>query len=103
MWSQKELDSIFARTGLAPPSAFLQAAVAMRLDVPSLFEGGDAADQCDALSFHNVCWENLGGLAMMYIAFLPFWQVNNQLAAGFNACRPRFFGCVCVLGILVND
>ena len=38
MWSQKELNSIFARTGLAPSSAFLEAAEAMRLDIPSLFE-----------------------------------------------------------------
>jgi hypothetical protein len=69
MWSQKQLDSIFARTGLAPPSVFLEAAEAMRLDIPSLFVGGDAADQCDALYFHNACGRDLGGLPLIEIGF----------------------------------
>jgi hypothetical protein len=103
MWSQKELDTIFARTGLAPSSAFLEAAETMRLDIPSLFEGGDAADQCDALYFHNVCGENLGGLPLIEIGFLPFWQENNQCETVLIGCRPPFVGCVGALGILVNE
>src|SRR5499426_988549 len=100
MWSQKQLDSIFARTGLAPPSPFLEAAEAMRLDIPSLFEGGDAADQCDALYFHN---ENLGGLPLIEIGFLPFWQENNHCETVLIGCRAPFVGCVGAFGILLNE
>src|SRR5215510_7085459 len=95
MWSQEQLDSILARTGLAPPSAFLEAAEAMGF--------GDAADQCDALYFHNVCGENLGGLPLIEIGFLPFWQENNHCETVLIGCRAPFVGCVGALGILVNE
>jgi hypothetical protein len=100
MWSQKELHSIFARTGLAPSSAFLEAAEAMRLDIPSLFEGGDAADQCDALYFHNAHGGDLGNLPLIEIGFLPFWQENNHCETVLIGCRPSFVGCVGAFGIL---
>ena len=100
MWSQSQLDSIFARTGLAPPSAFLEAAEAMRLDIPSLFEGGDAAD---ALYFHNADGEILGDLPLVEIGFLPFWQENNHCETVLIGCRAPFVGCVGALGILVNE
>ena len=103
MWSQNQLDSIFARTGLAPPSAFLEAAEAMRLDIPSLFEGRGAVDQCDALYFHNALGENLGGLPLIEIGFLPFWQENNHCETVLIGCRAPFVGCVGAFGILVNE
>lgn len=103
MWSQKELDIIFARTGLAPSSAFLEAAQAMRLDIPSLFEGGGAADQCDALYFHNAHGEDLGDLPLIEIGFLPFWQENNHCETVLIGCRAPFVDCVGAFGILVNE
>ena len=103
MWSQNQLDSIFARTGLAPPSAFLEAAEAMRLDIPSLFEGRGAVDQCDALYFHNALGENLGGLPLIEIGFLPFWQENNHCETVLIGCRAPFVGCVGAFGILVAE
>jgi hypothetical protein len=103
MWSQKELDSIFARTGLVPPSAFLEAVEAIRLDIPFLFEGGGAANECDALYFHNVCGENLGDLPLIEIGFLPFWQENNHCETVLIGCRAPFVGCVGAFGILVNE
>ena len=103
MWSQKQLDSIFARTGLAPPSAFLEAAEAMRLDIPSLFEGRGAVDQCDALYFHNALGENLGGLPLIEIGFLPFWQENNHCETVLIGCRAPFVGCVGAFGVLANE
>ncbi len=53
MLSQKQLGSIFARTGLAPPSAFLEAAEAMRLDIPSVFVALVLAKACSG-SGHRV-------------------------------------------------
>jgi hypothetical protein len=103
MWSQKELDRIFARIGLAPSSAFLEAAEAIRLDIPSLFEGDGAADQCDALYFHNVCGENPGGPPLIEIGFLPFWQENNHCETVLIGCRAPFVGCVGASGILLNE
>jgi len=103
MWSQNQLDSIFARTGLAPPSAFLEAAEAMRLDIPSLFEGRGAVDRCDALYFHNALGENLGGLPLIEIGFLPFWQENNHCETVLIGCRAPFVGCVGAFGVLANE
>src|SRR5262245_51525761 len=103
MWSQKQLDSILARTGLAPPSAFLEAAEAIRLDIPSMFEVCGAAVQSDALYFHNVCGENLGGLPLIEIGFLPFWQENNHCETVLIGCRAPFVGCVGAVGILLNE
>lgn len=103
MWSRKQLDSVFARTGLAPPSAFLEAAKVMRSEIPSLFEGRDAADQCDALYFHNACGEILGDLPLIEIGFLPFWQENNHCETVLIGCRAPFVGCVGALGILAHE
>jgi hypothetical protein len=103
MWSQKQLDSISARTGLEPPSAFLEAAEAMKLDIPSLFKGGDAADRCDALYFHNAFGENLGDVSLIEIGFLPFWQENNHCETVLIGCRAPFVGCVGAFGILANE
>ena len=104
MWSQKQLDSVFARTGLAPPSAFLEAAKVMRSEIPSLFEGGDAAaDQCDALYFHNTYGEILGDLPLVEIGFLPFWQENNHCETVLIGCRAPFVGCVGAFGILAHE
>jgi len=75
----------------------------MRLDIPSLFEGRGAVDQCDALYFHNALGENLGGLPLIEIGFLPFWQENNHCETVLIGCRAPFVGCVGAFGILVNE
>lgn len=98
MWSQKQLDSIFACTGLAPPPAFLEAAEAMRSDILSLFEDSDVGDECDPLYFHNS-----NGDSLPEIGFLPFWQENNHCETVLIGCRAPFVGCVGALGVLVNE